>query len=147
MERKIEMKIRYFIKKKIETSTHHHHGILKQKFRKTSKHESRKNEQEKEQKSTPQISADTRRLNSKNCLILRQLNVHRSQPILEPLNFTVQIASRISDNSFQVSNFNFQSGTIIFKSYEVEQRLLVLFKVRSSRKPPVINRQQSTTCI
>jgi hypothetical protein len=34
MERKIEMKIRYFIKKKIETSTHHHHGILKQKFRK-----------------------------------------------------------------------------------------------------------------
>jgi hypothetical protein len=53
MEKKIEMKIRYFIKKKIETSTHHHHGILKQKFPKTSKHESHRNERENEQNSTP----------------------------------------------------------------------------------------------
>ena len=47
MEKKIEMKIRYFIKKKIETSTHHHHGILKQNSAETSKHKPHRTEQEK----------------------------------------------------------------------------------------------------
>ena len=134
------MKIRYFIKKKIETPTHHHHGILKQKFRKTSKHKSHRTEQEKEQNSTPQISTDTRRFDSKNCLIIGQLAVHRSQLNLELLDFTLQttdrskhslflgtlvqkeiIASKISDISFQVSDFNFQIGTLIFESYALEQ--------------------------
>jgi hypothetical protein len=43
MERKIEMKIRYFIKEQMETSTLHHHGILTQNSGKTSRHKSRKN--------------------------------------------------------------------------------------------------------
>ncbi len=141
------MKIRNFIKEKIETSTLNHHGILKQKFRKNSKHESHRNEREKEQNSTPQISTNTRRFNSKNCLILGQLNVHRRQPNLEPLNLTVKIASKISNNSFQVSDFNFQIGTLTLKSHEVELKLLVLFRVPSSQKPPVTNCQQSTTGI
>jgi hypothetical protein len=51
MERKIKMKISYFIKgRKLETSTLHQHGILTKKFRKTLKHKSRKNVQRKEQK-------------------------------------------------------------------------------------------------
>jgi len=120
----------------------------------------------KEQNSTPQISTDTRRFDSKNCLIIGQLAVHRSQLNLELLDFTLQttdrskhslflgtlvqkeiIASKISDISFQVSDFNFQIGTLMFESHALEQRLPVLFRVRSSPKPPVINCQQSTTCI
>jgi hypothetical protein len=46
-----------------------------------------------------------------------------------------------------VSDFNFQIGTLMFESHALEQRLLVLFRVLSSPKPPVINCQQSTTCI
>ena len=116
MERKTKMKIGYFIKEnKMETSTLHQHGILTQNSGKTSKHKSHRTKQGKEQNSTPQISTDTRRFNSKNCLILGQLNVHRSQLSLELLNFTVQIASKISDNSFQVSDLNFRIGTLMFE--------------------------------
>jgi hypothetical protein len=57
------------------------------------------------------------------------------------------IASKISDISFQVSDFNFQIGTLMFESHALEQKLLVLFTVLSSPKPPVINCPQSTTCI
>jgi hypothetical protein len=46
-----------------------------------------------------------------------------------------------------VSDFNFQIGTLMFESHTLEQRLLVLFRMLSSPKPPVINCQQSTTCI
>jgi hypothetical protein len=167
MERKTKMKIGYFIKEnKMETSTLHQHGILTQNSEKTSKHKSHRTEQEKEQNSTPQISTDTRRFDSKNCLRIGQLAVHRSQLGFELLDFTVQttdcskhslflgtlvqkeiIASKISDISFQVSDFNFQIGTLMFESHALEQRLLVLFTVLSSPKPPVINCQQSTTCI
>jgi hypothetical protein len=161
------MKIGYFIKEnRMETSTLHQHGILTQNSEKTSKHKSHRTEREKEQNSTPQISTDTQRFDSKNCLIIGQLAVHRSQLGLELLKFTVQttdcskhslflgtlvqkeiIASKISDISFQVSNFNFQIGTLMFESHALERRLLVLFTVLSSPKPPVINCQQSTTCI
>jgi hypothetical protein len=54
MERKIEMKIRYFIKEKTETSTIHQNNIVNTKNpEKTSKHESHRNEREKEQNGTP----------------------------------------------------------------------------------------------
>ncbi len=161
------MKIGYFIEEnKMETSTLHQHGILAQNSEKTSKHKPHRPEQEEEQNSTPQVSTDTRRFGSKNCLIIGQLNVHRSQLGLELLDFTIQttdrskhsvffgtlvqkeiIASRISDISFQGSDFNFQIGTRMFESHVLEQRLLVLFRVLRSPKPPVINYQQSTTCI
>jgi hypothetical protein len=65
----------------------------------------------------------------------------------QPLNFTVQIASKINDNSFQVSDFHFQIGTLMSKDHAHEQKLLVLFRVPSSQKPPVTNSQQSTTGI
>jgi hypothetical protein len=92
MERKTKMKISYFIKeRKTEKPTIRQHNKLTRNFEKTSKHKSRETVRE---KSTPQISTDTKRINSKNRLILGQLNVNRSQPSLEPLNFTVQIASK-----------------------------------------------------
>jgi hypothetical protein len=69
-----------------------------------------------------------------------QLAVHRSQLSLELLNLTVQttncnkqsvflgtlgqekkIASKISNICFQVSDFHFQIGTLIFESYALEQ--------------------------
>jgi hypothetical protein len=54
MERKIEMKIRYFIKGKTETSKLYQNGIVNAKNpEKTPKHESHRNEREKEQNSTP----------------------------------------------------------------------------------------------
>ena len=145
MERKIEMKIRYFIKKKMETSTLHHHGILTQKFRKNFKTQVTQ-EQEKEQNSTPQISTDTRRFISMNCQILGQLNIHRTSPISSRW-FSQSKPLQISDICFQVSKFHFHIGTLMLKSHEVEQRLLVLFRVPSSQKPPVINCQQSKTWI
>ncbi len=46
MERKIEMKIRYFIKKKIKTSTLRQHGILTQNSAETSKLKPQRTEQE-----------------------------------------------------------------------------------------------------
>jgi hypothetical protein len=138
MERKIEMKIKYFIKEKIETSTLHHHGILRRKFRKKKLQVTQ--EQGKEQNSTPQINTNTRRFNSKNCLRIVQLAARRNQLGLELLNLTVQttdctkqsiflgtlgqkkiIASKISDICFQVSDFHFQIGTLIFESYALEQ--------------------------
>ncbi len=142
------------------------HGTLTHKIPKNLKEQATQNWTRKERNSTPQISTDTRRFDSENCLRIGQLTVHRSQLGLEPLVFTVQstnrskhslflgtlvqkeiIASKISDISFQVSNFNFQIGTLIFESHALEQRLLVLFMVLSSQKPPVTNCQQSTTCI
>ncbi len=167
MERKTKMKIGYFIKKnKMETSTLHQHGILTQNSEKNNfKTQVTQKWTRKEQNSTPQINTDTRRFDSKNCLRIGQLAVHRSQLGLELLEFTVQatdcskhslflgtfvqkeiIASKISDISFQVSDFNFQIGKLMFESHALEQRLLVL-KGLSSPKPPVINYQQSTTCI
>jgi hypothetical protein len=38
--------------------------------------------------------------NSKNCLIIRQLNVHRSQHNLEPLNFTFHATDRGKSSLF-----------------------------------------------
>ncbi len=62
------MKISYFIKeRKTEKPTIRQHDKLTRNFEKTSKHKSRETVQE---KSTPQISTDTKRINSKNCLIL-----------------------------------------------------------------------------
>jgi hypothetical protein len=146
MERKSKLKSGTLLKRKTETSTLHQNGIINTKNpEKTSKQKSRKNEREKEQNSTPQISTGTRRFNSRNCLILGQLNVNKSQPSLEQLNFTVRNASEISDNSFQVSNFHFQIGTLMSKDHAHEQKLLVLFRAPSPQKPPVTNCQQSTT--
>ncbi len=133
------MKISYFIKerkngKANDSSTRQTHEKHR---KKTSKHKSRETVQEK--RSTPQISTDTKRINSKNCLILGQLNVNRSQPSLEPLNFTVQIAPKINDNSSQVSDFHFQIGTLMSKDHAHEHKLLVLFRAPSPQKPPVTN--------
>ena len=80
---------------------------------------------------------------SKNCLIIGQLNVNRSQPGLEPLNFTVYITSRINVNSSKVSDFHFQIGTLTSKDPAPEQKLLVLFKAPHPQKPPGTNYQQS----
>ncbi len=167
MERKIKIKISYFIKRKKWKRQHFiNTAHSRTKFRRNFKTQATQNWTRKEQNGTPQISTDTRRFDSKNCLRIVQLAVHRSQLGLELLNFTVQttdsskhslflgtlvqkeiIASKISDISFQVSNFNFQICTLMFESHALEQRLLVLFTVLSSPKPPVINCQQSTTCI
>ncbi len=137
------MKISYFIKEeKTATPTIRQQDKLTRNLEKTSKHKSRETVQE---KNTPQISTDTKRINSKNYLILGQLNVNRSQPSLEPLNFTVQITSKINDNSSQVSDFHFQIGTLMSKNHANDQKLLVLFRAPSPQKPPVTNYQQSTT--
>ncbi len=150
----------------METSTLHQHGILTQNSEKTSKHKPHRTEQEKNKIAHHKLALTHDVSTPKNCLRIGQLAVHRSQLGLELLNFTVQttdcskhslflgtlaqkeiIASKISDISFQVSDFNFQIGTLMFESHALERRLLVLFTVRSSPKPPVMNCQQSTTCM
>jgi hypothetical protein len=73
----------------METLTLHQHGILTQKIPKTSKNKSHKNKWEEEQNSTLPISTDTRRFGSKDCLVIGQLAVHRSQLGLELLDLTV----------------------------------------------------------
>jgi hypothetical protein len=112
----------------------------------------------KEQNSTLQISTDTRCFDSKNCLVIGQLAVHGIQLGLELLNLTVQatnrgkhsvfllpvveeqvVASEVSDVSLQVSDFSFQIGLLMLEPHPLKQRLLVLFKVLTSAKPPVIN--------
>ncbi len=76
---------------------------------------------------------------SKNCLII-QLNVIRSQPGLEPLNFAVYITSKINVNSSKVSDFHFQIGTLMSTP---EQKLPVLFKAPDPQRPPGTDYQQS----
>ena len=80
---------------------------------------------------------------SKNCLIIGQLNVNRSQPGLEPLNFTVYITSKINVNSSKVSDFHFQIGTLMSKDHAPEQKPMVLLRAPGPQRPPVTNYQQS----
>jgi hypothetical protein len=119
----------------------------------------------KRKNSTLKISIHTRRFSSKDCLVIGQLAIHGRQLGLELLNFTVQptdggkhsvffgplvqkqiVASKISDISFQVSNFRLQISFLMLESHALEQRLLVLFNMLTPAKPPVINCQQSATC-
>jgi hypothetical protein len=80
---------------------------------------------------------------SKNCLIISQLNVIRSQPGLEPLNFAVYITSKINVNSSKMSDFHFQIGTLMSKDPTPEQTLPVLFKAPDPQRPPGTDYQQS----
>jgi hypothetical protein len=83
--------------------------------------------------------------NSKNRPIIRQLHVNSSQPSLEPLNFTVYIASKINISSSQVSDSHFQIGTLMSKDHAPEQKLLILFRAPSPQRPPGTNYEQSTS--
>ncbi len=116
----------------------------------------------KKQIGTIKVSTDTRCLNSKYCLIIGQLAVHGSQLGLELLNLTVQatnggkhsvfllpvveeqvVASEEGDVSLQMSNFSLQISFLMLEPHSLKQRLLVLLKVLTSAKPPVINCSQS----
>ncbi len=112
--------------------------------------------------STFQISTDIRHSDSKICLVIGQLAVHGSQLRLELLNLPVQatnrskhsvllvpivqeqvVTSEIGDVSLQMSNSSLQIIFLMLEPNSLKQRLLVLFKVLTSAKPPVINSSQS----
>jgi hypothetical protein len=101
-------------------------------------------------------------LRLKICLVIGQLAVHGSQLRLELFNLPVQTANRsehsvllvpivqeqvvtaqISDVSLQIPNSTFQIVSLMLESHPLQQRLLVLFQVLTSAKPPAINCQQS----
>ncbi len=145
----------------MKTLTLHHHGILTQKFWMLNKQVTQI-WTGKEQISTLKVSTDTRCLDSKYCLVVRQLAIHGRQLGLELLNLTVQatdggkhsvfllpiveeqvVASEIGDISFQMSNFSLQISSLMLEPHTLKQRLLVLVKVLTSTEPPVINYWQS----
>jgi len=140
MERKIKMKISYFIKRERRSNK----NVKPHQLRKKVKNIGRTKPKKKKNKlARHKLALQHDVFNSKNYLIIRQLHVNSSQPSLEPLNFTVYIASKINVNSSKVSDFHFQIGTLMSKDHAPEQKLLILFRAPSPQRPPGTNYQQS----
>ena len=113
---------------------------------------------EKEQNRHTPNSTDTRFSDSKNCLVIGQLAVHRSQLGLELLDLTVQatnrrencvlllpvlqedvVTSKIHHISLQMLDSGLEVRLLMLKPHPLKQRLLVLFQVLTATKPPVTN--------
>jgi transcription initiation factor IIF auxiliary subunit len=140
MERKIKMKISYFIKRKRRSNEKGQTSSTQKKVKNIGRTKPKK---KKNKLARHKLAIKHDVLNSKNCLKIRQLHDNSSQPSLEPLNFTVYIASEINDNSSKVSDFHFQIGTLMSKDHAPEQKLLVLFRAPGPQRPPGTDYQQS----
>ncbi len=94
MERKIKMKVSYFIKRKRKSNR----DVKPHQHRKKVKNISHTKLYKKRARQKLALKHDV--FNSKNCLIIRQLDVHRSQHNLESLNFTFHAADRSKHSLF-----------------------------------------------
>jgi hypothetical protein len=93
------MKIGYFIKEKKKKSKWKRHTSSTQR-KNLKKHRSHKNKLEKNKLARHKLALKHDIFDSKNCLIIRQLDDHRSQRNLEPLNFTFQATDRSKRSLF-----------------------------------------------
>jgi hypothetical protein len=136
------MKINYFIKRERRSNK----NVKPHQTEKKVKNKGRTKPKKKKNKlARHKLALQHDVFNSKNCPIIRQLHVNSSQPSLEPLNFTVYIASKINISSSQVSDSHFQIGTLMSKDHAPEQKLLILFRAPSPQRPPGTNYEQSTS--
>ncbi len=92
MEGKIKMKISYFIKKKKEIKHRHQTASTNKKNKSISR--TKPNKERETELASDKLTLKHDVFNSKHCSMLKQLNVNRSQPSLEPLSFTVYVASK-----------------------------------------------------
>jgi hypothetical protein len=92
------MKIGYFIKEKRDQNGNVKTSSTQRKNHK--KHRSHKNKLGKNKLARHKLALKHDIFNSKNCLIIRQLDVHRSQRNLEPLNFTFHATDRSKRSLF-----------------------------------------------
>ena len=107
---------------------------------------------------TSHISTITHHASPDSHLVRRQQAVHDGQLGLQLGNLTVQatdrgehsvllvpvvqeqvVASEIGNVSLKEFKASLQISFLMFKPHPLKQRLLVLFKVLTSTKPPVIN--------
>ncbi len=151
MKRKIKVKISYFIKRKVENQN----GNVKPHKHEKIKNTGRTKHKKKNKLARQKLALKRDVFNSKNCLIKRQLNVHRSQHNLDPLNFTFHATDRSKSSLFlgtivqkgiitsileapaKSVRSNSQIGTLIIKSKAPKHWLQLLLKEQNSPKTPV----------
>jgi hypothetical protein len=97
MKRKIKVKISYFIKSKEENQNRNVKPHQHKKIKNTGR---RKQIKKKNKLARQKLALKHDVFNSKNCLIIRQLNVHRNQHNLDPLNFTSHATDRSKSSLF-----------------------------------------------
>jgi hypothetical protein len=105
-----------------------------------------------------QINTNTHHASLESCLVGRQQADHDGQLGLKLGNLTVQatnrskhsvllvpvvqkqvVASEIGDISLEEFQASLQISFLMLEPHPLKQRLLVLFKVLTAAKPPVIN--------